>query len=167
MKYSATYSRLILFIAITMMVVSALISYFLVMRNNPTLAMLKMQAQDKQALIRDVWNNIGRKESVANTLILLTVLSNKDNSEAVKVKQHYLEEFPEVPKNAGALAMLTAVERAKTSDIDYINTIYLEQTTLQNNIAEIERHQKQYADIAFFLQILSLVLIIVRRDVMT
>ena len=47
---------------------------------------------------------------------------------------------------------------------EYIDNLYLEQVAIQNKFNAIEASNKLYSEIAFFLQILSLVLIILRKD---
>lgn len=46
-----------------------------------------MQAQNKQILIKDVWNNIVKKETRADIAILLSVLPVKDEVEVQVIKK--------------------------------------------------------------------------------
>lgn len=163
-KTSKFLSKLVLVLALSMMVSSAMISYFFVRQNEPRLASLRIEAQNKQALIRDVWNNIVTKESRADIAILLSVLPLKDGADIQAIKRNYLFDFPELTETSSALDIIKAAKKETTQSGEYIDNLYLEQVTVQNKISEIESKNKLYSDIAFFLQILSLVLIILRKD---
>lgn len=163
-KTSKFLSKLILFLALSMMVSSAMISYFFVRQNEPRITSLRMEAQSKQALIKDVWNTIVKKESRADIAILLSTLSVKEGTNIQAIKRNYLVDFPELTETTSAEDIIKSVKKETTKSGEYIDNLYLEQVTLQNKIAEIEGSNKLYSDIAFFLQILSLVLIILRRD---
>lgn len=161
---SKFFSKFVLFIALSMMVSSAMISYFFVRQNEPWIASLRMEAQNKQALIRDVWNTIVKSESRADIAILLSVLPLKDGTDIQAIKKKYLVDFPELTETSNALDIIKAAKNETTQSGEYIDNLYLEQVTIQNKISEIESKNKLYSDIAFFLQILSLVLIILRKD---
>ncbi len=165
MSIPKRYVSFILYFALSMMVGSSLISYFLVRQNDAKISSFRMEVQSKEALIRDIWNNIGRKEAKADTMILLSNLSNINNADLIKLKKYYLSDYPELKESFNPADILTVIEQEKKSDIDHINNLYLEQADIQNMVYEKERSNKLYADIAFFLQILSLVLIIIRNDV--
>ncbi len=159
------YGILIVIFAIVMMLSSALVSYFLVMKNEPILASLKMEIENKQVLIRDIWNNINNQENKADTLVIISLLANNNNT-AAQIKDFYLKEFPELNPNANILDMLTTVAEKKAADIETINNLYIEQTAAQHNVAKIEQANKSYSSIAFFLQGLGLLLIILKRDIL-
>jgi hypothetical protein len=163
-KTSKLLSKLVLFFALSMMVSSATISYFFVRYNEPFIASLRLEAQSKQALIRDVWNNIIKKESRADIAILLSILPVKPRTDLQVVKRNYLLDFAELSEKSTAEEIIKAVKNESKQSGEYIDNLYLEQIKVQNKIAEIEAKNKLYSDIAFFLQILSLVLIILRKD---
>lgn len=147
-----------------MMVSSAMISYFFVRQNEPRIASLRMEAQSKQALIRDVWNTIVKKESRADIATLLSTLPVKDGTDIQAIKRNYLIDFPELTETSSAVDIIKAAKKETMKSGEYIDNLYLEQVTVQNKISEIESKNKLYSDIAFFLQILSLVLIILKKD---
>ncbi len=156
--------KIILTIAIIMMASSALLNYFYVLSNDPKVSALKMSVQDKQSLVRDVWNNVVRRENKIDIIFLLKLLQNKNYNETAEVIYHYLNDYPEIPKNATIIEILSALDNSKKSDLNTIDNLYFEQVTMQNKISELETEQKKYANIAFFMQIFSLLLIVVRRD---
>lgn len=147
-----------------MMVSSAMISYFFVRQNEPKIALLRNEAQSKQALIRDVWNNIVKKESRADMAILLSTLPMREGVDIQALKRNYLLDFPELTETSSVRDIIQSVKQETARNGEYIDNLYLEQAAIQNKISEIESKNKLYSDIAFFLQILSLVLIILRKD---
>lgn len=158
-------TRFILYFAIFMMILSAWLNYFYVLRLNPEIAGYKMSVEDKRNLIRDIWNNVIRRESKIDVVILLKLLQSQNNEETNKVINHYLNEYSEIPKNVALSEMLLALDQSKKTDLDYVDSIYLEQVAIQNKVNELEEKQKTYVNLAFFMQILSLLLIILRRDI--
>ena len=155
----------ILFFAIAMMVSSALISYFLTRQNDLQISVLNMEMQNKQTLIRDIWNNVGKRESKADIAILILMLANKDNKDIPELKEYYLSEFTELKNDATVLDILKAVDHEKKANIEYINDLYLEEVVIQNKISNLEQSNKLYSNVAFFLQILGLLLVIVKKDI--
>ncbi len=154
---------IIIFASIVLMLSSALTSYFLVRSNEPIIAELKTDFQDKQTLIRDVWNNTSNNETKANIAILLSTLADTNKPNITKLIDNYLANFKQLNHNNSAFEILEAVKTENQNNIEYIDNLYLEQTSIQNKINSIERSNKLYSDIAFFLQILSLTLIILEK----
>lgn len=148
-----------------MMVSSALISYFLTRQNDLQISVLNMEMQNKQTLIRDIWNNVGKRESKADIAILILMLANKDNKDIPELKEYYLSEFTELKNDATVLDILKAVDHEKKANIEYINDLYLEEVVIQNKISNLEQSNKLYSNVAFFLQILGLLLVIVKKDI--
>jgi hypothetical protein len=157
-------SRLILFFAITTMVGSGVLSYFFVRQNEPIILSLKNDAQNKQSLIKDVWNSTLKKESRADIAILLSALTTKENTDIKSIKKRYLTDFSNLSDSSSIQAIIEAVELESKKNGDYIDNLYLEQVSIQNKISEIEANNKAYSEIAFLLQMCSLVLIIIRKD---
>lgn len=154
---------IIIFASIVLMLSSALTSYFLVRRNEPIIADLKADLQDKQTLIRDVWNNTANNETKANIAILLSTLADTSKPSITMLIDNYLANFKKLNHHNSPFEILEAVKSENQNNIEYIDNLYLEQTTIQNKINSIERSNKLYSDIAFFLQILSLTLIILEK----
>lgn len=157
-------NKLVLFIALSMMVSSAMISYFFVRQNEPQINFLRTEVQAKQALIRDVWNNIVKKESRADIAILLSVLTVRDGTNIQAIKRNYLIDFPELNEQSSTEDIIKEVKKETMRNGEYIDNLYLEQAAIQDKISRIEHSSKLFSDAAFFLQILSLILIILRRD---
>ncbi len=158
------FGNIILFTAVLMMIASALISYFIVKQNEPKITLLKIEIQSKQALIRDIWTNIGQTDAKANSAVLISVLVDHKNEAVLKLLDYYLSGFPNLKENTNVFEILKALDQDKKNNIDIINNLYIEQENLQNKITELESLNKFYSDIAFFLQILSLVIIILKKD---
>ncbi|HAT8111892.1 TPA: hypothetical protein JA346_07560 [Legionella pneumophila] len=163
-KTSKYLSNLVLILALSMMVSSAVISYFFIRQNELLISSLKMQAQNKQILIKDVWNNIVKKETRADIAILLSVLPVKDEVEVQAIKKDYLRDFSELTGTSSTADIVKEVKKEIERYGEYIDNLYLDQVTIQNKATAIEGSNKLYSEIAFFLQIFSVVLIILRKD---
>jgi hypothetical protein len=146
------------------MVVSALLNYAYVLSSDHDVSRLKMDVQNNQALIRDVWNSVLRREAKVDVVVLLKLLQTVNKPETAEIINHYLKEYSEIPNKGNAVQILLASDKSKANDLDYIDSLYLEQVKNQVVIDRIESEKKIYVSIAFFMQIFSLLLIIVRRD---
>ncbi len=164
-KSKKIYGYCMIVFAVFMMMSSALISYFYVKKNEQHLFSLKMEEENKQFFIRDIWNNISNQENRANTMVLISILSVKENKNAVEIKNLYMKEFPTLNNDSSLLDILDAVENEKKSDIEKINSLYLEQISIERQIENIERTNNLYANIAIFLQVLGLVLIMLKKEI--
>lgn len=157
--------KIILLFAIAMMITSALMSYFFVRKNESIIDLLKIEMQTKQMLIRDIWANIGQMENKANNVaILISILAKEETTETKKLLNYYLSAFPDIKNNANIFNILEIIDQDKKANIENINNLYLEQSNIQATIIALERSNKFYSDLAFFLQILSLVMIIFIKD---
>jgi hypothetical protein len=96
--------------------------------------------------------------------VLLSFLTEANDQKASALKNYYLRYFPDIKKHASPIKITSGVEKDLEETSEYINKIYLEQTQLQQDLSQMERQAKFYADLAFFMQILSLILILLRKD---
>lgn len=149
-------SKWVVFFAIAMMVSSALISYFFVRQNEPLILALKNEVSDKQNFIRDTWNELNQKDRMVDTAIIISL-----SKDAGEIKKQYLAELG----SENITDILTAAKKEKATKIEAMDNLYLEQVTLQNKISDLEMLNKRYSDIAFFLQIFGLVLIILKKEI--
>lgn len=163
-KTNRFFSKIILICAIALMIASALVSYFLVRQNEPIITSLKTEVQSKQMLIRDIWSNTSKKESRADIAVILSVLHTMGGKDFDQIKKYYLEDFPSLTEKSTVLEVIKEASEETQRNREYINNLYLEQTSLQNKIDEMERKNKFYTDIAFFLQILSVLMIMLLKD---
>lgn len=163
-KTNRFFSKIILICAIILMIISALVSYFLVRQNEPIITSLKTEVQNKQMLIRDIWSNTSKKESRADIAVILSVLHTMGGKDFDQIKKYYLEDFPNLTEKSTVLEVIKEASEETQKNREYINNLYLEQTDLQNKIDEMERKSKFYTDIAFFLQILSVLMIMLLKD---
>lgn len=146
-------SNFLVLIAIFMMVSSAAISYFLVRANEPRIDELRLEIQSKQISGRDLWNNINKRESKLDIAIIISLLDKKN-------LHKYVPEFES--KNIDLSLKDFGIFRQ--SNIDRINKLYMEEKALEAKILELKRESKIYSDIAFFLQIFGLIIIILKKD---
>lgn len=141
-----------------------MISYTYVMDTQPHITALKAEVENKKVLIRDVWGSLARVEGQADMGVLLSLADVEDKDSLKALKEHYLKRLPGLDHTSNAQAIIAALEKQSQEKVDYINQLYLQQTQLQENVSNMERKAKFYADLAFFMQILSLILILLRKD---
>ncbi|HDR0610967.1 TPA: hypothetical protein PWL52_002884, partial [Legionella pneumophila] len=108
--------------------------------------------------------NIVKKETRADIAILLSVLPVKDEVEVQAIKKDYLRDFSELTGTSSTADIVKEVKKEIERYGEYIDNLYLDQVTIQNKATAIEGSNKLYSEIAFFLQIFSVVLIILRKD---
>lgn len=146
-----------------MILSSGVMNYYWVIPLDKQIAKDRQEISAKQALIKDVWENITYKESKADVAILILALAKEDKDNAQKISAYYLS-LLNLPQDLALIEVVKALENEKKNKVDYINRLYDEQVKLSSQILSLETAKKHYADIAFFLQILSLILIIIKKD---
>lgn len=157
-------NNLILFSALIVVVSSSLISYFFVRNNELQIASLSAELQMSEPIIRDIWANVVEKENKVNVVVLLSTLSENQNNNKIKPLIDYYLSAMSLSKNSrDNLAILKVLEQEKKEAIESINTVYLERAKIKNEISHIEKENKLYANIAFILQLLSLIFLIVEK----
>jgi hypothetical protein len=152
-------------IAIVMMVSSAAISYFYVLQNEPLIDSLKVDMQNKQSYIRDIWTNSAQVENKADIAILISLMTKNETKESKQLIDHFLSAIPNLKDKSDLFEILRAIELEKKISIENINNLYIQKEKIENKIFSLEKKNKLYSDIAFFLQMLSLVIIIIKDDI--
>ncbi len=160
-------STLILFFAIIMMGSSAVITYYLTKQNDTLITSLTMEMEDKQTLIKDVWNNVSVNQNKANYAIMLMLFTKQSNTDISAIKDYYLSQFTGLGKDPSIQEILQAIEQASQSNSEYINNLYFEETALKRQVADVKQKNRLYTMIAVFLQILGFVFIIIRKDMLS
>lgn len=153
-------------VAITTMLGSALISYFYVKQHDEIIASLKMQSQTQQTYIRDIWSGIGKREERSNTAIILTMLPTKDEKDVRLIKQRYLENIGTLNVHSNVMEIIDQVAKENARDAEKINDTYLEHVELQETISELEQSTKFHSNLAIFLQILSVIALLLRKEIL-
>jgi cell division protein FtsL len=153
--------------AIIMMGSSAIITYYITKQNDTLITSLTMEIENKQTLIKDVWNNVSVNQNKANFAILISLFAKQNNTDLSEIKDYYLSQFMGLGKDPSIKEILQAIEQNSQTNSDYINNLYFEQTALQMKIATIKQSNRLYTLIAVFLQVLGLVFIIIRKDMLS
>ena len=126
---------------------------------------LKQQSQKMETLIRDDWYDSGQVYRDIDAAVIVSLLTKNASKEDEALKQEYITRLAKFAN--GEKSLLKILEKAdeqyqnKTNAID---DIYLKQTTLEESAMALEHKNMLYANIAFLLQIIGLVLVIVTRD---
>jgi len=148
-------------LSLAMMIFSALLSYFVVKTNEPEIHALKLEIQKNKNLIRDIWGNLNRRENKIDMVILLSIINNKKSLEAMR---YYLENFSELTVKSNIKKVIDYAKTESENDIEHINNLYLNQIQSQDELEKLEKENKNFSDIAFFLQFLGVLLIILIKD---
>jgi len=158
-------STLVTIFALLLIISSALLSYFLVSKNQQEISILQQGVVAKQNLIRDIWSNIGQIQNKIDTALIVSILADKDNTNAQQLKTNYLSIFHDLDENANFDQIISHVSQNKNKSLEYIDNVYIEQLQLLQDINEMESSNRLYSDLAFFLQTIGLVLLILRKDI--
>jgi len=153
--------KVLIIFSLTMMIFSALLSYFVVKTNEPKIHALKSEIQKNENLIRDIWGNLNRKENKIDMIILLSAINNKKSLEFMK---YYLKNFSELTVKSNIKKVIEYAKTESENDIEYINNLYLSQVKNKNTLENLEEKNKNFSDIAFFLQFLGVILILLIKD---
>src|SRR5271170_3358603 len=152
-------------LAIALMTGSALITYFSVNEHGRQVMALRLQAQQMETKIHDTWYDAGQINRDVDAAVMVSLLAKNDGPEAQELKQHYLARLGNVMKGEKSLlTILKSAEAERQRKVDAIDDIYIEKVSLEEKINEIEERNRLFANIAFFLQIAGLALVIVTRD---
>jgi hypothetical protein len=152
-------------VAIGMIVTSGILQYFIIIPSDHKISEYRQAIVDNQTLIRDLWNSFSINENKVNAALTISALTTKDNSEAQKVRDYYLLAFSSLSRNAQIQDIIKAMDKERNDTIDYINRIYAKQSDIQEEIAVLDMSKKRLADVAFFLQMISLMLVIIKKDI--
>ncbi len=152
-------------IAIGMIVTSGILQYFIIIPSDHKISEYRQAIADNQTLIKDLWGSFSINENKVNAALTISALTTKENSEAQKVRDYYLLAFPSLNKNAPISEIIQAMDKERNDTIEYINRLYAKQTDIQTEIATLDMSKKRLADVAFFLQMLSLMLVIIKKDI--
>lgn len=158
---------------------SALISRYIIMDNNTAILLLRQDAAHVDEIITNHWDNIGRLERDGNTALLMVWLAQEDEGKLRElkayiksiVKQHgnaesqqlmlkSLAEYEGHKNNNLFNATLEFVRHSREESSEIINKKYLEKITLEEQAVHIEHTNANYANIAVFLQIIGLIMVL-------
>lgn len=158
--------RNLVFMAIFFMIASACLSFYYVEHNNRKIAMAAAQAQHLDGIIRDTWFDTGQIGQRTDTAVIVSLLDgHTKDPELLKIRRHYLSNFPGIVKNEqSSIKILEASDKEQEKNLDIINKTYLEKSEIEQNIMQMEQHNRFYTTLVFFLQIAGLALVVYTRE---
>jgi hypothetical protein len=152
-------------LAILLTASSALITYFLVNTPNTRLMHLKNQESVLDSKIRDFWFDATQINRDADMAVLILLLDDQKQIAPEILKKHFFARLDlENTAKIGIPEILKKAEETRHAKIDGINSTYIEHLALEKQIGEAEGKITFFSNIAFFLQIFGLILIILTRD---
>lgn len=152
----------IVIFSILLMICSAVVSYSLVRKNDDEIANLQSEIKNKQETINNLWQSSLNHEAKIDNAILISLLSKNHKKDYSKIIKHYTES--EDDSIDGLVKSLDQVREDKENIIKLINNLYDEKIIAENEITKKSQKNKSYTIIAIFLQLLSVVLITLTRD---
>lgn len=161
-KTRPLYKDPVLIITLFTMIGSSLISFFLVNENSDKINIISSQINEKKATIRELSHNVNQKRSQIDALVLLNLMTDKDDKKINKVKEKYLQIIPNISLESSTVEILEEFDKYRYKNFDHINDIYIEQIDLEQEEYELEQKNKIYISLATFLQVISLALIVIR-----
>ncbi len=144
------------------MICSALISYILVSKNDDEIANLQADINKKTEAIDNIWQSSLDLEERINNAILISLLSKNNDQDYSKIIKYYTKLENNSIDNLTKL--LKNTQQDKENIIKIINDIYSEKVVAENEITKRTAENKFYTAITIFLQLLSVVLITITRD---
>lgn len=148
-------------------VASALLSRYYVSANQESIQAAKTEAARKEALLNDTWQNVQALERKKDTIVLLAVASRggalhqmPELVRAILISTEISLESVMKESQLSEQGLLKAIEAKKQELIDRVNDVYLEKSMKENEIAALQQRTSYWGDIALFLQILGLILVL-------
>jgi positive regulator of sigma E activity len=166
MKLSAHFRRhLLTIIAVAVMISSAVLSFFFVQENDRRIAELKRNEETMDQSIRTYWEDAAQAERNADAAVIVSLLVKDGAPEAAALKQYYLARAGVERTGAPLMDVLKAAGEARRHAVDKVNDTYISRVEVENEIMIRESANKRSANIAFLLQLIGLVLVILTREV--
>ncbi len=172
-------------LGVLMTVLSALVTNYLIVQNNAEIASLQNDIMLKEQRIEQYWQNsqlLERKEEFGTLLLLLsTGVPEGQESGITAALSRYIEDIiltgnvsdsmeKELRSIASAAAspasalqqIFALVDRHRGNTINTINNLYEEKLQLEDQQRRIDEHNRVLQNIALFLHIMGLILVLSR-----
>lgn len=152
-------------VAVLLMAFSSLLSYLCVNRGMRQIEALKQQSAKIEAFIHDEWSNIGQANRDADDAVVVSLLARGDDAESKAIRQYYRARLGK--NRAGGKSLIAALKAADAQQqqrLDTINDNYLRQTVIESDIERLEKWNMFSANLAFVLQVVGLLMVIITRD---
>jgi hypothetical protein len=162
--HSKFHRRLLTIMAIAMMLCSSLISFFVVQQDDRHISDLKREAEKAEQDIRATWDTMLARERRADMAVIVSLLADNASPAAGELKAYYRARAGIEKQGAPLMDVLKASDGERDRSVDAINTVYEKHLDMQGEITRLEERNKLIANLAFFLQLVSLVLVILTRE---
>lgn len=158
---------------------SALTSRYVIMDNNAKILVIRQDAARVDEIITNHWDNIARLESGGNAALLMTwhaqnnparmlefqsymeSLINQHGNNISRQQMHrFLTDYMAGKKSDIFNAVLGFVTKIREESVETINQKYLEKISLEEQTLRIEHTNANYANLAVFLQIIGLIMVL-------
>lgn len=159
---------------------SALISHNVIMANSSVMETLIMQSQTIDQRIDNDWQGINRLERDGNVAMLMVMgrdtqpqgtiqagvkqyitqlLAREGNGKQAQQVKAVLADSKATPA-ALFQALMGFISETRSETINIIDKTYLEKLHLQEQIEALKQHNSTYANLALFLQVMGLILVL-------
>lgn len=154
--------RLLVAIALIAMVAAGLVSFFLVKEQEAEIRALTQSNMLIENKMQSHWQTINGDETRAHTSVLVWLLTRSDKEQHAELKTFF--NIEETQSSQSLAQLLSEQVKSKQIKLDSINDLYIEKLAIQEQIIDLTQRNERYVLIAFCLQMISLVLIIITRD---
>ena len=159
---------LLITMGLMLIIASAATSYFLIKKNDITIASLKSEAMEADSTIREAWEDANRMEQQVNTAIMMDLLAQQpgQSQDTVRLSSLYQSRLLPQPLKAGQSlreALLAAADASRAKAVETVNDYYLRRQEAEEYAMVLQQQNQRYGQIAFFLQILGLALVTIAR----
>ncbi len=155
--------------ALCIMAGSAFVSAQFVQKNDRIITALHTKVERQNELIRTLWQDTAIQENRMHMLALYTALAHSTNDPILNiVAEHYAQNlFPQskTPISAQKIpTFINQIEARKERVINRIDDLYIEKIAWEEQIAQRSQYNVLYVSLALFMQLLSVAMITIVRD---
>lgn len=146
-------------------VVSALLSHYVVAGNMREISALEAKNTQLQGTIESFWQNSQSYENKVNTALIVLASSHDKRLASQLVRETIASSGVEYKLDNKAITpefLLNTARVYQAGIINKINDLYTEQIDISDKIMKIEMKSADYVNLALFLQIFGLILVLAR-----
>lgn len=169
-------------VGVLLTVLSALVTHYVVDQNNDKISSINTQISSISNNIDNLWQEVQTLEQKENFTTIITLLAQDLDNQQSKVVHDFVEDTfknlsanVEVEKKIEKLfplhgkdetiwlrSMFEIVDFYKKATVEGIDTLYIEKINLEKQKNEISDQNSILANIALFLQIMGLILVLAK-----
>ncbi len=166
------HNKSLIVIAIIMMVGSGILGHYIISHNEKEIRSLQQDTERIDRIINEQWQDTARFERNTSYAVIISMLTRMEKgSDKWKLEAlrddffHYL-----LPGKSGRTADLNSLKKLikeaaeeREDAIDMVNDLYIDRSDMVMRISALEEDNRFFISLAFFMQLLGLVLVTLTR----